>query len=208
MLVPVSDFLDYIRDPTFDQVLAKRILAGNQKALERYLNRPVEPMLVREAVMPDAAGYAWARVTPVWTVLSIEYNGSVTNVSQQAVADLPDNTGLKEQFDMGVIGMQPLPSRVYVGMGGVPLSAELQLLLGPPPVTLMTYVGGYFGDMTEDMKLDIIRVSAREVAHNFSEFAGLHDSTYQQADQADPRQKGWTDDELKRYDRARRRTVA
>lgn len=205
MLVPVSDFLDYIQDQTFDQALARRILAGNQRALERYINRPAEPMLIREPVQPDAEGYVFARITPVWRVLSIDYNGSVTDVAQTAVADLPEGTGIPEQFDMAAVGMQPMPSKVFIGMAGPLLSPEL--MFGPQPITLLTYIGGYFGDQTEDMKLDITRVSAREVAHNFSEFTGLHDSTYQQADQADTRQKGWTDDELKRYDRARRRTI-
>lgn len=205
MLVPVSDFLDYIQDPKFDQVLAKRILAGTQQGLERYMNRPAEPMLVREAVNPDAQGYVYARVTPVWRLISIEYNGTLTDIGMTAVADLPTDTGIPQQFDTAVVGMAPLPSRVYVGNASPTYVPDL--LLGPPPLTVMTYIGGYFGPQTDDMKLDIIRVSAREVAHNFSEFTGLHDSTYQQADQADNRPKGWSDDELKRYDRARRRTV-
>lgn len=72
----------------------------------------------------------------------------------------------------------------------------------------VTYVGGIDGDDEDDVKLGILRVAARELTVRHDDTLGVTDLSIRPAAPADPRIYGWTPEELKQFDRLRRRVVA
>ncbi len=73
---------------------------------------------------------------------------------------------------------------------------------------VITYVGGLIGPEEEDVRVAILRAAAREMTPRHDDTLSVRELTTQVPAQSDRRQPGWTDDELKQFDRLRRRTVA
>jgi hypothetical protein len=129
---------------------AAMILMGVQTELEKYLNRPVAPL--------------------------VGTNGRMLDHLYPVVGD-------------------PLivPGGIYVGVPGVHFVVE--------------YVGGYNGYLNAALKMGIMRVAAREVSVHNDHTLSLRDGNAEQAAQSDNRPTGWTPEELKQFDRLRRRII-
>lgn len=81
-------------------------------------------------------------------------------------------------------------------------------VLDPAGPVVLTYVGGLVGVEEDDVRLAILRVAAREATDRHDDVRTVTDLEGRQARRTDTREVGWTDDELKKFDRLRRRTVA
>lgn len=74
------------------------------------------------------------------------------------------------------------------------------------PVTV-TYVGGIDGEDEHDIRVAILRAGAREMANRHDDTLSTEDLTSRKPKAADDRELGFTDKELVKFDRLRRRTV-
>ncbi len=72
---------------------------------------------------------------------------------------------------------------------------------------VVTYVGWLVGTDEEDVRVAILRAAAREMTPRHDDTLSVRELTTQVPAQSDRREPGWTDDELKQFDRLRRRTV-
>jgi hypothetical protein len=178
------------------------VIAGVQQELERYINRPVELTLVREAVLTSPEGYGHLSVTPVHRIESIRA------VQSAAPWTLP--TGIIEgpelpAFDGAILDYAPanygagllVPGGIDLGLGG--------------GYFVITYTGGggpLVAQYLDAIKLAVLRVASRE-------FQQMHDDsmTLRNLDASEPvdpisvPRRGWTQDELRDFDRLRRRVV-
>lgn len=158
---------------------AQEILDGVQSELERHINRPLQKRRLLEKVTADHTGIAWAGVTPV-----------------QAVHGLyrinPDSTqgGLIQTVHQVYI-----PGKNYFRLGT------------PNSTVLVDYTGGINADLDPGVKLAIKRVAAREFMFKHSDTIGLENTEGRPPEDADNRPKGWSEEELRRFDRIRRRTI-
>jgi hypothetical protein len=102
-----------------------------------------------------------------------------------------------------------VPSDAELCQGGYIVGPFLSSTVFQPwSAVTVTYVGGIEGKDEADVRLAILRIAAREVD-------ARHDDTLSVSDLETSRPKpdptptlGWTDDELKKFDRLRRRTIA
>lgn len=72
---------------------------------------------------------------------------------------------------------------------------------------VLTYVGGLVGEDEEDVRTAILRAAAREMTSRHDDTLTPADLSTSTPPRDDRREHGWTDDELKQFDRLRRRTV-
>lgn len=72
---------------------------------------------------------------------------------------------------------------------------------------VITYVGGLVGQDEEDVRLAILRAAAREMTPRHDDTLSVRELGTQVPAPTDRREPGWTDAELKQFDRLRRRTV-
>lgn len=206
-LVSVDDLMDYMGGLTLTQTQIDHtnnfILPGIQQDLETYLNRPVEPIIVREGLRPDDRVFLWFRVTPIHVVQSVtRSDGSAVTLETIPLAPTISN---------------PADLRIYDEWGvpelyGYQLSAFSSGYVGYPvmssaPYYIATYVAGYNGYVNEALMLDIMRVSAREVEMQFDDTLSLRGGQTEAASDSDNRTKGWTQEELMKWDRLRRRVA-
>lgn len=77
---------------------------------------------------------------------------------------------------------------------------------GYEPVTLV-YTGGLAGEDEKDVKLAIMRAAAREVTVRHDDTLSVADLEERNTQPVDRQPLGFTDAELKKFDRLRRRTV-
>lgn len=181
-------------------------LAGVQAELETYLNRPLEPVQIREAVQTDGQGIANLSITPVHKIIS-------TSIVEVSYGPTPLN-----QFAPYVPPVQERDP--LIGENGVMLDWITTPNFGDPLVVpggvsigfpnawyVVEYVAGYRGWTIEGLKQDIKRVAAREVAENHIDGLSLRDGNAERAAESDPREKGWTEAEKKKWDRFRRRII-
>lgn len=184
------------------------VLPGVQQELELYLNRPVEPMHVREARPIDDCGRVFLTVTPVWEVIGIDLNGTVETPTQYQPAALSDVPAIARKYDPAITKMSGTPFWA-AQPGFITVTAYISsLLAGVPNQAVVEYIGGYLGYTDDALKLAILRVAAREVERLYDTSIGLRDGAGQPAGESDRRGKGWTPQELAMFDRLRRRVVS
>lgn len=191
-------------------VIESIILPGVQQDLENYLNRPVEPVQVRESVRADDSGFLYFRVTPIHKILSVvQSDGSTVGYSPTTpptMTPVTDDIRTYDEWgDPDLFGYQ-IEGIPFVGSGfgsiyGYPT-------YGSRPFYRVEYVAGYNGYVNEALKVDIMRVAAREVEMLFDDTMSLRGGSAEAASNSDQREKGWTQDELVRWDRIRKRVVA
>ena len=196
-LVTVDELIEYMSDIRLTQnqrVAAQYVIDGVQQELENYLNRPVEPVLVREVGYADRDGIVNVSVTPVHEVRSVE-RMDVTPTTYEPVIEPID----PDEFDRVVDylpstanAMTAVPGGIYTGSTGVWFS--------------VVYVGGYKGYVDAALKLAIMRVAARERTNNHDDALSIK-TDFAQEPNVPPIQIGWTQDELKKWDRLRRRVI-
>lgn len=75
------------------------------------------------------------------------------------------------------------------------------------PVSV-TYVGGIDGDDEDDVRLAILRAASREMSVRHDDTLSVEDLTSRKPKASDDRELGFTEKELAKFDRLRRRTVA
>lgn len=187
-------------------IVEQVILPGVQQDLETYLNRPVEPVHIREGLRADEYGWVWLRTTPVHQILSVTVSDG-TDITPTfdvpaAMAVLGDLRNLDEWGN-------PELYKYQVGGGGAVLPAGFYPLYGglSRPFYRVDYVAGYNGYVNEGLKLDICRIAAREAEMQFDDTMSLRGGGTEAAQDSDNRPKGWTADELVRWDRLRRRVA-
>lgn len=179
---------------------AEGILAGVQSELEDHLNRPLEPMRSRELVRVDRNGYVNVRNTPVHAVLRIQDYGSTLPVPPSGV--VPNYTPTLSDA-LPLVDYAPVNNGAHLIVpGGVKYGT-------PNGYVLIEYLAGgteFILRRLPAIKLAILRVAARE-------FDAMHNDSMRirggstEATPA-PTEVGWTEAELKSFDRLRRRVVA
>ena len=208
-IVSVDELKSYMSDITLSEsqeAAVEEVLAGIQQDLEDHINRPLQPVQVREYIQTDSLGYANVRVSPVWKVIRRDQMDGMTSFLSY---------DLTTPYVPPVLERDPLIGEDgtvidYWGVEswGAPIHVPGGIFIGVPDTWFaIEYVGGALGFMNQKVKLAIMRVAAREVT-------GLHDNTLslrqgnaEPAADPDPRPKGWTDEELQRFERMRRRVI-
>ena len=185
-IVSADELKDYMSSIGLDvdqEAAVEQIIAGLQAELERYCQRPLEQRERTEVIVPDDLGRLWPKATPVVSVAS--------------------PAGLYGGGDNSIGGWTPA-----VLFGGYSYA----------PVTV-TYVGGVvdpalvvdpddFGvDPVADVKIAILRAAAREATVRHDDTLSVKDLDAREVQPVDRRELGFTDVELAKFDRLRRRTV-
>jgi hypothetical protein len=184
--VKVHELKDYMSGIGLDADQASAtqdVLDGVQRELERYCQRDFERKVRTERLQPDELGRLWPRSTPIESVSA--------------------PVGL-------VIGGNGLWGATYValpsfGYGGFGFAGGF-----PADPIEVTYIGGLDpdDDRLHDVRVAILRVASREAVSLHSDVLDPDDLQARPTKDRDSRPLGWTDDELKKFDRLRRRTVA
>jgi hypothetical protein len=196
-LVNVADLTNYMSNISLNATqtaVAQQVLDGTQQELETYLGRPVQPVQVRERRMANRAGDLVLSVTPVFQVLSLRRVTSTDFVT----LDEPDITPLTvtdvdRLWDAMPVSTMIVPGGVYVGTPGVFWNIE--------------YVGGYNGYQDAALRLKILEVASRTMTVDHDDTLTIKDDIAREPSRAASMEKGWTEEELVRYDRLRRRTA-
>jgi len=181
------------------------ILPGLQQELELFLNRPLEPVQVRESVMPDQMGFVTLKITPVWKVNSAIYSQSGTAITTRVYYPpaWSEDPSVDRRIDYSGVGMTALPWRMPVQAFG--LSALDPFGWGR--YVIVDYIGGYLGLQNQALKLAMLRVAAREVQNQFDDTVGVRSGALEVATPNDTRRKGWMPEELAALARLRRRVI-
>ena len=197
----LSDYMSGIRLNDSQKRAAEAVLAGVQADLENYLHRKIEPVRARELVRVDRGGYVNVRHTPVQAVLRIQNYGSTRPAPRQ---DVVPNYTPTEDANIPLHDYAPLNNGVdMIVPGGVRYGK-------PDEYVLIEYLAGgsrRIVDRLPQIKLAIMRVAAREVQFMHDDTMSLRNGSAQPPADTIP-QKGWTTEELQRFDRLRRRMVA
>lgn len=232
-LVNVEDLTGYMGGITLTPLQEARvgnvILPGIQGELERHLNRKLEPVLMRESLLPDDRGYLVFTEAPVWEVMSVtrssdgaavpfpppviaqpvltvpaKYDGIVQTVVDRAGLGMDAKSYMMPVAANGLLGFTGLDYISVMGYGALDgFYPEISFVC--------TYVAGYKGVDDPDLMLDILRVAAREVERMFDDTMSLRDATVGQTENSDSSwrgaSKGWTVAELDSWNRLRRRVT-
>lgn len=205
-LVAVKELTDYMGQLTLtgvqEGITDSVILPGVQQDLENYLNRPVEPIVVREALRPNDRGFLWFRVTPIHQILAVtRSDGPTVPVPAGPTTEIdPGELRLLDEWGAPELFGFQLDTPFSGGYYGYPSFVQ-------PPYYIAEYIAGYNGYVNEALKLDIMRVAAREVEMQFDDTMSIRGGTTEAAQDSDTRVKGWTEDELRKWDRLRRRVA-
>jgi hypothetical protein len=197
----LSDYMSGIRMNEAQERSAAQILAGVQADLEHHLNRSLEPRRSREMVRVDRNGFVNVRHTPVQAVLRITDYGSTLPVP---ASDVVPNYLPTLSENMPLYDYAPDNNGAsYIVPGGVRYGT-------PGSYVLIEYVAGgsqMIMDHLPQVKTAILRVAAREFEQMHDDTMSLRNATATPPADKGVQVKGWTDDELRRFDRLRRRVV-
>lgn len=176
----LANYLGGWKYTSVQELDAQAILDGVQSELERYINRPLQMRRVVEAAQGTALGFVHLAVTPIVAVHGI-YRANTDGAQGELITSLPRDFFQRGSnfLKVGICG------RVYVD-----------------------YTGGVNGDIDPGVKLAIKRVAAREFMYKHNDGVALDNTEGRKSEDPVPQPKGWTDEELKRFDRMRRRTIA
>lgn len=184
---------------TADQTSALQdVLDGTQRELERYCRRWFQRKTWVEWLTPDEFGRLWPTSVPVLSV--------------------SDPAGLTPYQDNSLRGWSPVGSPISLGQLGGGIDRYLMQGVSGGVISdgfagganvLTTYIGGLDpdGDDIQDVRTGILRVAAREAEVRHDDTLDPSDLEARNPAQHDKRTIGWTTDELKKFDRLRRRTV-
>lgn len=196
-LVTVEELVEYMSQINLtdnQKIAAQQVLDGVQQQLESYLNRPLSPVRVREAGMSDWSGVVRASVTPIHSVISVEAMHGTAVEQEPTITPVPpeDAERIYDAISTTKIESTVVPGGIYVGGTGAWYVIE--------------YVGGYKGYVDDGIKLDIMRVAAREMTENHDDVLSIK-TDFAAEPNAPVIVKGWQDDELRKWDRQRRRVI-
>lgn len=196
-LVSVDDLTEYMSDISLtssQRAAAQVVLDGVQQELETYLNRPLSPVMVREIGVADHSGFLQVSVSPVHQIVSIQpYLGDER--TQEAVV-----TPLDRELNERTVDWLPVTGAVTSVTSG-------HIYTGyPTGWVIVKYIGGYNGYVDDALRLNIMRVAAREMTMNHDDTLSLKDDFPREPANA-VQAKGWQPDELRKWDRLRRRVA-
>jgi hypothetical protein len=210
-LLNIDKLLTYMGNPKLTpaqkDLTVQDIIPGIQGELEDYLNTYVELVQVRESLAPEADGYVYFTKAPVRQLLSFQWSAAgalpITITSWAPTPVVPNPYVERPVVDRTAVGTTPSPYRQYVGLASVP-----GLHSGITPYVVVDYIAGIDGPNTiPSLITSLLRVTAREVDKQFDTTAGLRTGSVEAAAESDNRPKGWTDAELKRFQRYKRRVI-
>jgi hypothetical protein len=193
--------------PNEKELCENIIIPGIQEELEIYLNTKVELVQVRESLQPECDGYVYFTIAPVKEIISAIWSGTGT-VPLTINQYVPDPPVVSPSITRPVINRTGTAGtdyayRLNTGYMGLPgLYGG-----GMTPYMVMDYIAGY--DCTNDnsLKMALLRVTSREVERQFDTTAGIRSGTLENVSESDLRPKGWTREELKAFDRLKRRVI-
>jgi hypothetical protein len=142
----------------------------------------------------DWSGVVYASVTPIHQVLSIEPMHGTQTTQDPIITpiDVADADRVLDLLSSSPIVYTVVPGGVYVGGAG--------------SWWVIDYIGGYKGFVDEGLRTDILRVAAREMTDNHDDVLSIK-TDFAAEPNAPVIVKGWHDDELKKWDRQRRRVI-
>lgn len=210
-IVTVDELIDYmdgfqLTDRQRQHVEAV-ILPGLVEQLENHLNRPVTPVQVRETLTADREGYIWFSYTPVQKIIRI-----MRSDGKEVPVATPANTSPVPQDDdvERTVDLSPNYSGDtyrYQIPGHSPYFPTLDPIFFGEPTYIVDYICAFPWDVLNAMKRDILAIAAREVESMWDHTMSLRGGQQEAASRSDDRPKGWTEDELKKWDVYRRRLV-
>lgn len=182
---------------------AELILNGVINELEMYINRPVQVRKARELVRTDISGFARLAYSPVQAVTKVSY------VNSNSLGAYPSRDYPIEEIisDPDIQVMDMVPANLGYGLitsGGVNLGA-------PNTHFIIEYSGGG-GDRINQylpaIKLAVLRTASREWEHLHDDSVRINNGEVGEG--VDPngiKMRGWDIEELKKFDRIRRRAI-
>lgn len=195
-LVTVTDLREYMSGISLSanqMRTAQAVLDGTQQALEIYLNRPVQPVQVREKRRATDTGFLALSATPVYSVISLRVLGA------EESATLPDKD---------VTALSPEEAdRVWDAMSEDNMIAPGGIDVGRSGWYVVEYVGGYNGYFDDALKLAILEVASRTMTVEHDDTLTIKADMAREPASSPPIVKGWKAEELQLFDRLRRRTV-
>lgn len=195
-LVNVTDLREYMSGVSLNAAqvrTAQVVLDGTQQALELHLNRPVQPVQVRETRRSNGSCDLHLSVTPVHTVISIRVVGQ-SNLSTYT----PDTTALSP-VELDRI-WDAMPEMDCIVPGGITVGS-------PDTWYTVEYIGGYNGWVDDALKLAILEVASRTMTYDHDDVLTIKDDMASEPSRTASIVKGWKPEELAMFDRLRRRTV-
>ncbi len=211
-LISIDDVVAYMGGgntltPSQQEVIEGILIPGIQEELERHLNMPVELVQVRESLTPGADGFVYFTYAPVRKIISALWSqaGSQPITVTQYVPDpvVVDPSVTRPVIDRTATSTPFDAYRYNVGFTGFPGA-----LIGMGPAYIVfDYIAGYDGVQDAALKTQLLRVTCREVDHQFGTQAGVRSGSIDAITDNDTRPKGWQPDELKALDRLRRRVI-
>jgi hypothetical protein len=185
---------------------AESTLSGIQEELETYCNRPLELVQIREVVKADWNGMANLSISPVWKVLSVSAMESSPFSNAAFVPYVPPPMVRDPLID-------PTTGRALVDWLTTPNVGEPMVIPGavmvdsPDLYYVVEYIGGWNGYTINGIKQAIKRVASRSMERNHDNTLSLRQGAAEATAPSDNLPPGWTDDELKAFDRYRRRVI-
>ena len=195
-IVTVAELREYMSGVSLtasQQKAAQIVIEGTQEELETYLGRPVQFVQVREKLRSDGSGDLTFSVAPVQKIISLRMLGQATGPSLTT-----DITPLSEAEAERVVDRMSLQNIIIPGGAYVGRAFSWYIV---------EYVGGYSGYADKALKLAIMEVASRTMTVNHDDVISIKDDFAREPNNEARIQKGWRDEELKRFDRLRRRTV-
>lgn len=209
MLVSADELISYMSGINLtspQRAEAESTLSGIQEELETYCNRPLELVQIRELVKADYDGYANVSISPVWKIISVQSMESSPYSNAAFVPYIPAPMDRDPLIDPTT--GRPLVDWLTTPNVGQPLAIPGAIMVDSPDLYyIVEYVAGWNGYTINGLKQAIKRVAAREMEGNHDNTLSLRQGAAEVAAPSDPRPKGWTDDELKKFDRYRRRVI-
>lgn len=185
------------------------VLDGVQAALEVWLNRPIQPVLVREIIRSDADYRLWTTVAPIHYVVGLL---EVTETSGAALipSAAPALTTLTladyQAFDNSTVPDDGNEVITTIRRMDTMPHASYILATYPDQDYQVDYVGGYNGFADPALKLAILRVAAREMTENHDDTLSIKEDFAKDVP-AQPMLKGWQPHELTPLRRLKRRVL-
>jgi hypothetical protein len=214
MLVSADELIKYMSNLNLNvpqKEEAQEILNGVQGELETYCNRPLELVQIRELVTTDGQGFANVSISPIHKVIShtaVEA-GLIAPFTGYYTPIFP--APMERDILIGEEGRMIDNVRTGGNAVGDPLIVPGGFYAGyAMSPYIIEYIGGYnLATMPqyESVRTAIKRVAAREVGPMYDDTIDLRSGDAVKNREPDNRGKGWTEDELKRFDRLRRRVV-
>ncbi len=195
----LQQYLNGVSLSVADHASAEMILASTQHALELYLNKPLEPVQVRELARSRGDGRIYLRVSPVHRILSVTsaYNGYNYSLATPFIPPVFERDDTVLQY------VDYVPDLA----GTYPISAGGFYSDIPDNTFVVDYVGGYNGYNDMALKMAILRVAAREVSAQHDGRPQFRRGTSEVVTTSTPVEIGWQPEELQSLQRLRRIVV-